>query len=248
MSHHPLDKSKQWTDLPLELVEDIFNYLQHDKETLATCTLVVKSWIYPSRKHLFASVNLTSETYGMWQESFPSKRAELVRHVRALTCSRFTRLCASHGDYLVSLPHLQRLALRQFTYLGTNTPELFLAFQNTLFSLSIYRVTLTLGTFVKLVDYFPNLRELYFSESSFIDDFQPTPPFSRPPRGKLHLSTLSVSNTTTLSSALSGPAVLEYDELEIINVIDRPPTRVQPIISACEKTLTRLKADLEDCK
>jgi hypothetical protein len=132
-------------------------------------------------------------------------------------------------------------------YIGPNTPKLFLAFQNTLFSLSLNRVSLTLSAFVKLVDYFPNLRELYFSESSFTPDYQPTPRFSRPPRGKLHLSTLSVSNTTALSDVLSG-LELEYDELEIVNVFDRPPTRIQPIISACEKTLKCLKADLEDCK
>ena len=41
---------------------------------------------------------------------------------------------------------------------------------------------------------------------------------------------------------------LEYSELEITHILDRPPSRVEPIISACSKTLTRLTLMVDVCK
>ena len=231
--------------LPSELADEILIYLQHDKQALRNCSLVEKSWTYPSQKRLFVSINLTPEIHKTWLETAPPTHPEVMQHVRTLTCLRFRFFGLLHGDYFRSLHRLQHLTLRDISRIESYTPHLFLAFKNTLSSLTLYCVTLTWGAFVRLVDYFPNLRALDFSESTFQPDSPPTPQFSRPPRGKLRLSTLSMSAFGTLCQGIAG-LELEYDQLEIIRIFDS--SHVQHIFSACKKTLTHLKLDLHNCE
>ncbi|KAF9642980.1 hypothetical protein BDM02DRAFT_1774778 [Thelephora ganbajun] len=59
------------------------------------------------------------------------------------------------------------------------------AFQHTLLSLFLTRVSVTWSAFVTLVGHFPNLRDLYISERSLQVDDRPVPPLPRMLRGRL---------------------------------------------------------------
>ena len=231
--------------LPSELVDEILIYLQHDKQALWNCSLVEKSWTFLSQKRLFVSINLTPDIYKTWQEIASPTSAEVLQHVRTLTCLRFHSFGVLHGDYFKSLHRLQHLTLRDIARIESKTPNLFLAFQHTLSSLFLDHVSLTRSVFIGLVDCFPNLRELHFSKSSFKMDHFLVPPFSKPPRGKLCLSSLSATDFGALSRGIAG-LDLEYDKLEILNIFDT--CHVQHIVSACKKNLTHLKVDLHDCE
>ena len=234
--------------LPLELIDEILTYLQDDEITLQNCSLIAKSWVYSSQKLLCAHVHLTPGTYRIWRENVSPASAELLQYVRTLNCRGFKTLHSSHGDYFRSLHRLERLALRVFVRIEPDITNLFLAFQTTLSSLSLSRVSITWGAFINVVDYFPNLQDLHLSQSSFVGDCRVVPPLSRPPRGKLSLITLSSDNMSILSSGFSV-SELRYNELEITNVFDRIPSHaIRPIISPCGKTLTRLVLDPYDCK
>ena len=136
--------------LPFELVDEIITHLQHDKRALQNCSLVAKSWTYPSQKLLFASIVLTPEIYKKRQENGPPSSA-VLQHVRTLTCHRFSLFGVLQGDFLKSLHRLQDLALYGRVHIDPIAPNQFLAFQDTLSSLTLYRVSLTRSTFICLI-------------------------------------------------------------------------------------------------
>ena len=225
--------------LPPELIDEILTDLRDDKPTLRNCSLIAKSWVYPSQKLLYAHVHLTPETHRIWQENSSPTSAELLQHVRTLKCHNFHSLEPSHGDYFGSLHCLERLAFCELVPVEPNITNLFSAFQTTLLSLSLSHVFLTWAAFTTVVDYFPNLRDLHVTRFSFVGDVRSVPPLSRPPRGKLRLSSLSRENISVLSNGLSA-SELRYDELEIVNMGSQTPSRTRSIISACGGTLKRL--------
>ena len=235
--------------LPSELVDEILIHLQHDKQALQNCSLVARSWAHSSQKLLFVSANLTPKTYQKWREEAPPASAEVLQNVRTLTCLRFYFFGILDLDSFRSLHHLQRLTLREIVHIEPNTPNIFLVFQDTLSSLSLDHVSLAWSTFTSLIDYFPNLRELNFGRSSFETGYFPVPSLSRPPRGKLSLSMLPERTFHPLSRQISQ-LELEYDELEMLDLFDQtgPLSHVEHIISACKKTLERLRVDLLHCE
>ena len=233
--------------IPPELIEEIVTDLQDDERTLQNCSLVAKSWAYPSQKLLYAHVHLTPRTHRIWQEN-SSPTAELLQHVRTLNCHNFHSIQPSHVDFFGSLRRLERLAFRNFLRIEPSITDLFSVFQTTLSSLSLINVSLTLAAFINVVDYFPNLRDLHLDKSSLVGDCRGTLPLSRPPRGKLRLFTLSSDDIFIICTGLSTSQP-RYNELEIISIFDRIPSRaIRPIISTCGKTLTRLVLDRYDCK
>ena len=235
--------------LPYELVDEILIYLQYDKQALRNCSLVEKSWTYPSQKRLFISIIFTPpDIHKARQEFASSPGVEVTQHVRTLTCSQFCSLHVIHGPQFRSFHRfhrLQHLVLRNIGHIASNAPNQFLAFHDSLSSLSLDRVSLAWGTFVGLVNCFPNLSRLHFGNSLFEPDRLPAPPFSRPPRGKLRLSALHSKHFGILCLGIVG-LELEYDQLEFIDTSDS--SHVHHVISACEKTLTHLTLDLIDRK
>lgn len=72
---------------PQDIVEEVLDYLTTDPSTLQSCALVSKSWILPSRRHLFRTVLLTSKDMTRWLGTFPVPEDSPARHVRDLSLS-----------------------------------------------------------------------------------------------------------------------------------------------------------------
>ena len=230
--------------LPLELLDDILIHLRRDNQALQNCSLVARSWTYPSQKLLYTRVRITPSRYQTWQEIASPTSAKLLRHVQSLMCRQFRSLHDLHDDYLKSFHLLQHLSLDHRVDLDTT--NLFPAFQNSLSSLSLSHVSLTLDAFINLLCYFPNLRRLQLFNSRFDSGHLTVPPPSTPPRGALRLFMLSQKRADIPLRALCALEP-EYDELEIYRVYDSP-SHVRSIISACKKTLAHLKLGPRDCK
>ena len=229
--------------LPPELVGEILTHLEHDNQALQYCSLVAKSWAYPSQKPLYTRVIVTPPAYRTWQEIASPTSAKLLRHVHSLTCRQFQSLCDFHEDYLKSFHHLQCLALDNIGNVELNAVDLFPSFQNTLSSLSLFQVSLTLDVFIKLLGYFPKLRDLYLNDPTFCAEHRITPsPGSTPPRGSLSLCRLSAESMDILLRGLCGLEP-QYDKLAIFS----SSSHAHSIISTCEKTLTHLKLGPPDC-
>ena len=230
-----------------ELTDEILTHLQDDERTLQNCSLVAKSWVHSSQKPLYSHVHLTPVTHRTWRKKV-SPTSGVMQHVRTLSCRGLDSLHSFHGDFFKSLHLLERLDFHGSMRIEPNVTNLFTTFQTTLSSLSLSGVSATWGALVNVVDYFPNLRDLHLGQSSFVGGCWGVPPLSRPTRGKLCLFTLSSVDMSILSAGLSA-SKLQYNELEIIDVVGPTPSRaIIPIISACRKTLTRLVLGSYDCK
>ncbi|KAF9647251.1 hypothetical protein BDM02DRAFT_2734210 [Thelephora ganbajun] len=231
--------------LPEELLDEIFSHLPSDnRRSLRNCSLVSKSWLQPSRRLLFAHVVVESTTYQSWLDNISPTNTGLLRHVRSLTYYRIgddeaaDSRCGVHAlrDYLPSLFQLQRLALCLTNIESTIYEHLgwFSAFQHTLSSLFLARVSITRSAFVALIGYFPNLRGLHIFETSFQVDDRPVPPLPHALRGKLSIISREVMEFPI--DQLVG-LKLEYEEL---GMHGRYETR---LVAAVEGTLKRLKID-----
>jgi hypothetical protein len=71
--------------LPHELFDEILDHLAKDTRTLQSCSLVAKSWIYPSRRHLFNTLFLTATDVTKWKKTFPNPEGSPAGHVRDLS-------------------------------------------------------------------------------------------------------------------------------------------------------------------
>lgn len=66
-----------------ELVDIIIDYLHEDKPSLGACGAVCKSWLPPSRYHLFSSVRLDN-SLGAFLDLLDSPTTSIPPHVRSL--------------------------------------------------------------------------------------------------------------------------------------------------------------------
>ena len=241
-----LQRAQAQMILPQELVDEILVHLRNDNQALQNCSLVAKSWTYPSQKLLYTYVLISPIKYKTWQEIASPTSAELLRQVYSLKCFRFNSLYDFHEGYLKSFHHLQRLSLDQVHHVDLDTTSLFPAFRNSLSSLSLSHVSLTLDAFINLIGHFPKLKELYLNEPRFDSEHLTVPPPSTPPHGALRLFMLSDGSADIPLRALCELKP-EYDELEIYRVHGNP-SHVRSIISTCEKTITHLRLGPQDCK
>ena len=246
---HPSNELRLRMILPQELVDEILVHLQHDIQALENCSLVAKSWTYPSQKLLYTYVFICPFKYETWQEIASPATAKLLQHVHSLHCFRFNSLHDFHEDYLKSFHRLQKLDLDEVDHFELDAVNLFPAFENSLSSLLIYHLSFNLDAFIKLLCYFPNLRYLQLFDLTFDTEHLTTPPPSSTPlRGTLSLHAFSLENTDILLRVLCQ-LELEYDKLEIDGVlVDHSPSHVRSIISTCGKTLTHLKLGPHDGK
>ena len=155
--------------LPPELVDEILTQLRDDKQTLLNCSLIAKSWAYPSQKLLHDwHLCFIPETYRTWQETASPTRMELLPRVRSLTYRNFDSLHPFRRDHLKSFHRLQQITLRDISLnIQSDIINYLPASQNTLSSLYLANVSIYNTALVDLINHFPNLRDLISINSIF---------------------------------------------------------------------------------
>jgi hypothetical protein len=74
--------------LPAETLDHIVDYLHDTKDALRNGSLVSKSWIPRTWKHLFADIALpTAKSLRSWKETFPDPSTSPARHAKTLIIS-----------------------------------------------------------------------------------------------------------------------------------------------------------------
>jgi len=194
-------------DLPQELLEEIISYLplddEQDEQSLRNCSLVARSWVGPSRRRLFETVEIREENLQLWLANIPSTNEVLLQHVRSLTYviddiewSFSAGLkCANSGeiyhpdifqDYLPSFNQLRHLRLSSIRFTSQQV-NIFSAFRHTLSRLTLDHCIVTVSALVTIINYISSLDRLdIYSVVSPEDNDEPTP-LSRPVP-KLHIA------------------------------------------------------------
>lgn len=70
--------------LPQELVDTIFDHSHSDRQLLATCALVCRSWVPPSRYHLFRSIEIRKENAPVFLGLLESEDITFLPYLQAL--------------------------------------------------------------------------------------------------------------------------------------------------------------------
>ena len=238
--------------LPTELIDKILSHIpSDDKESLRSCSLVAKSWLDSCQRCLFETVHISPDTSQLWLDNISPMNTELLRHVRelkyAIRGKRGSwrppcRIGDDLRDYLPSFYQLRRLAFC-FVDIEPIIPDhtnLFFAFQHTLSSLSLVRVSITWNGFVTLLGYFPNLKSLEIHEVSFDVDTRPAPHLPRALRGRLFVRGVMERDPESFIDRFAG-LKLEYEELVITGDYD------QRLVAPVEGSLKRLRITRCNC-
>jgi hypothetical protein len=245
-------------NLPLELLDEILSYLPPNNQSLRNCSLVARSWLHPSRKHLFENLFIQDTDRQSWLDNISPTNTELLQHVRSFcfaTSNPWGRVPPlEYIDiddlyvYFPSFPQLHTINLSN-THISSDIPErieMFSPCQQVLSSLTLIDASLPWRSFVALIDYFPNLRHLELLDLSFEDENRNPPPLSRPLRGRLCFYLSQEATVMAFSDWLLTVPGVEYDEL-VVDVGYFSAVHFQRIITACGKSLKHLKLEVCEC-
>jgi hypothetical protein len=88
---------------PPELLDCIVDLLHDDPKALSQCSLVSKSWVPRTRKHLFAAIKITSPAdLNAWKKTFADPTNSPARYTTTLfvDCSRFDTAADVGGGWI----------------------------------------------------------------------------------------------------------------------------------------------------
>jgi hypothetical protein len=192
--------------LPQDLVYEIIGNLPECCPAyIRTCSLVAKSWIYPSQQRLFEDVKINDRNLQLWLKNIPPTNSELLGHVRSLSYTTnlmilIEPLDRALHDYLPSFHKLRHLKLSTISLLPQQI-EVFSAFRHTLLHISLSHGDLAIRGLIAFINYFPNLTRLDLNGPHYHDHDGgggPLPLLSRP------LERLSITGSTTYDLDLFG--------------------------------------------
>ena len=226
---HPLDQ-KSSVILPPEILDKILEQIPESRErgrTLTACALAATWWTEPSRRHIFASVEIDESNYRQWVDGVVLSRSKdrLLEHVRWLWHSRgpglgiryqMRSLAQDAGGYLSGLRNLHDLALSGITVEHISEGEFhtcFSAFRETLTCLELKSFTTSFSAFVTLIGYFPNITTLRLRSLTLEPDGGPIPSLSRPLRGTFNVYEIRANFLEFL--VRFSQLDMEYEELVI---------------------------------
>ena len=236
-------------DLPPELLDEVINHISPtDKRSLLNCSLVAKSWVYPSQKRIFKAVDIWRNPHlKSWLGAISPTNVRVLQHVRSIRCQIAKPLNLSHPpvdllcDYSPSFRQLERLTLHSGLLPSLNQIGTYSAFQHTLSYLCLWHCSATSSRIVILVNYFPNLAHLELGDLSHMVDGQPAPPFSRLLR-KLTIAEFCTKDSLDLLDQLMGLHP-QCDEVSIDMFWDSCPSLAQHVIDGVEASVKRLNLE-----
>ena len=237
----------------------IIGYLPSNDQSLRNCSLVAKSWTYPSQRRLFDTVNFifaSDPDFKLWRADISPTNTELLQHVRSLYPVTWTAhhprrepvdLVEFFRDF--SFPQLRNLYLC-FEYLPEWLPRTgaFSVFQRTLEHLFLFECTIGIDVLASLINCFPNLVRLNLyclnrrAPPHSVGNQPIPPPLARP------LRKLAVTHCYTGSALDLLCGLLELqpqcDEVSIGVPVPAAPSRIQHAINCVEASVKHLDLKL----
>lgn len=240
-----LTKSTQTTGdpkIPQELVHEILDHLAKETATLRSCSLVAKSWIYPSRSHLFNTLLLTATDVVKWNKAFPNPEDSPAMHVKDLS------FCYIHPDVPIDFAgrmpdfsNVQKLTL--IGRVATDPAFVFALGQlpPSTRSLDITFTKVLTTHIISVIQQLPNLDNLSLMSSEWGGTIPPG-------AGKLIQSRLSgklrlrrkFAHRDLLNMLMEAPAGSQFAEVEIRDSPMNCFPATLKLVGACQDTLTNL--------
>ena len=228
--------------VPQELVDQVLDHLADDTATLQSCSLVAKSWIYPSRRHLFNSIFLTVNDITKWNTTFPNPEDSPAGHVRDLSfCFIQPDVGINFADRFLYFSNVQKLTLIGRTAADPGFISGLGQLPPSIRSVDITFSKILTVHIISMMQQLPNLENL----SLMSTDWGGLIP---PGTGKLLQARLSgklrlrrqLANRDLLNMLMEIPTGPRFAEVEIRDArMDCFPATLK-LVRACQDTLTKL--------
>ena len=231
------------TNLPPEIFDLIIDHLHDEPTTLRACSLVSKSWVPRTRRHLFDRVELDME-YGPFLESwmgfFPDPSTSPAHHTRFLVFRRFLAIAADATDILThtrSFCHITGLEVTTTSAKNDHRLSLFPlhGLSPTLKSLSLDYELLPVSEILNLICSFPLLEDLTLGSYSF---GKGTEGWDIPSTSPKLTGTLVLNNDHLLITRglLSLPNGLHFSKITLVRPVEDAELTME-VASKCSDTL-----------
>ena len=237
-----------------EVLDHVVDLL-HDAETvLKSCSLISKSWVPRTRRHLFARISFGSaRDLQLWQRTFPDPSASPAYYTKVLSIGCPQEVVAAdmeEGGWVRAFSHIMKLEIDEPQDLESTVSldPLYGAFP-ALRSLDINVSTIEPSQLYSFIYSFPLLEDLSLALQEERRDFDDgvdeqtiaLPPASSPPfTGSLTL--FAVNGIFAIASQLfSLPGDLRFRELHLGLNNERDFRFVNEFVQRCSSTLEVLE-------
>lgn len=237
--------------LPEELLDHVVDLLHDTRDTLKSCSLVSKSWIPRTRKHLFARVGLHREAnLQSWKNTFPDPSTSPAHYTQTLSIVFPLVITAADAGEGGWIPTFSRVVHFEVDIRKTSPPVTLVPFHG--FSSAIKSLCVTFADFPparvsSLIHSFPLLEDLSavsygrFNGDDRFDEKPVTTQPSSPPAytGSLVLF-LKTGMDPIVSRLLSLPSGLHFRELSLAWNHSHDVPLTMALVESCSSTLESL--------
>jgi hypothetical protein len=241
-------KSIRRPRLAQETIDHIVDLLHDNRKELRKCSLVSKSWVPRTRKHLFVDLEFEPEDYDKWVRAFPDPMNSPAHHVRVLTIRCHLKVAEASG-WIQAFTRVERLTV---DYAGSGCAVqsiplvLFYTLAASLKTLDVAALLLPHAEIFDLVRSLPLLEDLILTRDGVVaeDDEPDEPPTvisSIPPAltGTLEIF-MYASLGRTLHQLLDLPGGLRFRKLDLSWCHAQDLPQVTEAVVACSSTLEHL--------
>ena len=240
--------------IPLDIINEILDHLTSDSDlrSIRACALLSKSWVQPSRGHLFHTATFTPTNACEWLETFPVREESPAHHVRDLRF-KVGQNTAFPDKFLGRMPWFTDVDRMSFfgpgsIWLGnggsplSREPSLW-KLPGSVTSLNIDTSAVTLVQVRDIMGQLPNLDDLALSGPFAAVDKRKLMGIGTVLKGRfggrLALRGACVGEDV-INMLLEIQSGLRFTELEIYCTSDPLPSSAVSLAEACRKTLVKL--------
>ena len=237
-------KTTMTPSLPPEILDLIFNDLLDEPITLRACCLVSKAWVSPSRRLIFACIELDSagSSIDSWTRAFPDPSSSPAHHARSLYIRDPGVTSANVCAWISSFRHLRELTVNTFGWGGPRGISFvqLRGLSPTLRSLHLSGPGPPIPEILGLICSFPLLEDLSLYSEAFegATNGWTTPSTSPKLTGSLRMKG---ENRSLVRELLNLPDGLHFSKIRVEwRAQDDDSRTIMDLVSKCSDTLESL--------
>ena len=243
--------------LPAELLDNIVGLLHEATHSLRNCCLISKSWVPPTRKHLFANIRFHAEKdLRLWEKTFPDPSTSPACYAKTLFvgCPHLVKTAdVEPGGWITGFSRLVNLELTNQRMLTHERGDCFIPFHGlspVIRSLRVDYVLFSSSEIFDLILSFPLLEDLVviantemtiWGKSNRSNELSTTVQPPSPPAftGSLELS-FEGGMKPIARRLLSSPGGLHFRKLTLTWHHEEDPSWTMALVEECSHTLESL--------
>lgn len=228
--------------VPRELVSEVLDHLADDVATLRLCSLVTKSWIHPSRRHIFNNVFFTASDITKWNKIFPDPEHSPATHVRDLSfCFIEPDVPIRFADRMPYFSNVKKLTLIGRAALDPGFISALGQLPPSIRSIEITFSKILNAHIISVMQQLPNLDNLSLLSQEWSGPITPGAGklIQCRLRGKLRLRR-QLAHHDLLNTLMEVPTGPQFTEVEIRDARMNCFPATRKLLETCQDTLTKL--------